>query len=42
MKAEIKILHTLSKITKEGKPYQVIYSVVIIDGTEFIRKFYLF
>lgn len=42
MKAEIKILHEMKKVSKEGKPYTIVTAVVKIEGFEFIRKFYVF
>lgn len=42
MKAEIKILHAQTKLTKEGKAYEVVHVLIRIEKAEFIRKFYLF
>lgn len=42
MTTEIKILDIQEKITREGKPYKVVWAKVTIDGHEFVKKFYLF
>ena len=42
MKAEIKILHTQSKLTVKGKPYQIVHVLVKLGHAEFVRKFYVF
>lgn len=39
---EAKVLHTVKKVTKEGKPYLLHHVLVVIDGVEFVRKFYIF
>lgn len=39
MKAEIKILHAMSKVTKEGQRYTEYICVVTINGHEFIQSF---
>jgi len=42
MTTEIKILHVQNKLTKEGKPYQIIHALVTIDGVDFVRSFFYF
>jgi len=42
MKTEIKIISTAKKLTKEGKPYTVVYAEIVIANETFVRKFYLF
>lgn len=42
MKAEIKVLHVTHKTTKDQKPYALVHVLIVIDGVEFVRKFYLF
>jgi len=42
MKAEIKIVHTMQKVTKDRVPYTIVYALVTIDQKEFMRKFYIF
>lgn len=42
MKAEIKVLHVTTKLTKEGQPYEVVHVLITLDKGEFVRKFYLF
>lgn len=39
MKTEIKILHTMSKLTKEGQRYTEYICLVIINGREYIQSF---
>lgn len=42
MKTEVKIIEVQEKLTKEGKPYKIVYLVISIDNDRFVRKFYLF
>jgi len=41
MKAEIKIVHEGTTITKEGKKLKSVWCVITIDGIEFRRMFYI-
>lgn len=42
MTAEIKVLHTVKKVTKDGRPYLIHHCLIVIEGNEYIRKFYDF
>lgn len=42
MTTEIKILHVTKKLSKEGKPYEVVHVLIKLGDTEHVRKFYLF
>ena len=36
------VLHIQNKKTKDGKDYKIFHVLVVIEGNEFIRKFYVF
>lgn len=42
METEVKVLHIENKKTRDGKPYQVFFVIVTINGKNFFRKFYDF
>lgn len=42
MKAEIKVLHTQTKLTKDGRAYEIVHVLITLDKGDFVRKFYLF
>lgn len=42
MTAEIKIIHEMKKVAKNGNKYTLVLAVIKIGGQEFVRRFAIF
>lgn len=42
MEVRAKLLHSVKKVTKDGRPYFVHHVLIEIGGQEYVRKFYDF